>query len=1032
MEEKRREAGSHSPAPTASAGSSMKSGDSPATEPPAPRRRGQKRKSTSSATLGSSSAPPKRHAREKAAAAAAAAAAGVSSFSSAIHNGPLTRARQLSDNNAAISSVLNAINNDLSTAAADAAGGADGGEMVNVTREDYEALEAAIEAEFEAIRSCGENVHVVPVAAGWFSWTKIHPIEKQTLHSFFDGKSESRTPEIYLEIRNWIMKRFHANPGTNIELKDLSELSTGDSDARQEVMEFLDHWGLINYHPFPLNDPTDIDANLSTDTDNDDKTESLIEKLYQFETELSNQQVFPRANSSNLAMPTGLFRESTTAEELVKQEGPAVEYHCNSCSADCSRKRYHCQKQADFDLCTECYNNGKFGSGMCPSDFILMEPGDASGASGGKWTDQETLLLLEALELYKENWNEIAEHVATKTKAQCILHFLQMPIEDGFLDYDGTADVTQEIAEPNSANNGVPVPKDNSDPSEGISGKDCSELAEGESGQLNSEKSECKTGENDPEPPEGKTDANAVQPTSFPMETLNLEDVRDGKSTQHGDDDIVLKVLKEAFDAVGSPPTPEESFSFAEAGNPVMALAAFLTRLVEPGVATASARSSLKLMPRSSAGSQLAARNCFVLEDPPDETKEQIGSQNVGTKIDQNDPVQSESAKNNNSKEENSSNQSEKKSTLLLDGTNSIDDTICEKDSASQEDLELPSKGQDSHVEKSQRLEKTDGENSRVAQKSDEARSQAAETTSEVKSHLPEKPDGEQSQSMEKLDESTNAEQTGQKVLKDSENPVLLNDEPPVNKKDLDDSANGASNVNAMGEAVQCTELPKDADTESCPVPSDKKDLPDREMPDAMVEVGSQAVDNMDIAKTGDPKSVESTKAKDDSNIAKLKRAALATLSAAAVKAKLLANQEEDEIRQLATTLIEKQLHKLEIKLSYFTEMENGIMRVREQLERSRQKLFGERAQIIASRLGLSASSSRVLPSSFPMNRMPPALLNSMLRPPMTMAAQRPSMPRPVMASAPLTANTAVPPEASGGSTQLPASEKPSASVGTN
>jgi len=64
----------------------------------------------------------------------------------------------------------------------------------------------------------------------------------------------------------------------------------------------------------------------------------------------------------------------------------------------------------------------------------------------------------------------------------------------------------------------------------------------------------------------------------------------------------------------------------------------------------------------------------------------------------------------------------------------------------------------------------------------------------------------------------------------------------------------------------------------------------------------------MDVDKTGDPTSVESTKAKDDSNTAKLKRAALASLSAAAVKAKLLANQEEDEIRQLATLLIEKQV----------------------------------------------------------------------------------------------------------------------------
>lgn len=40
----------------------------------------------------------------------------------------------------------------------------------------------------------------------------------------------------------------------------------------------------------------------------------------------------------------------------------------------------------------------------------------------------------------------------------------------------------------------------------------------------------------------------------------------------------------------------------------------------------------------------------------------------------------------------------------------------------------------------------------------------------------------------------------------------------------------------------------------------------------------------------------------------KVKRAAVTALSAAAVKAKLLANQEEDQIRQLAAFLIEKQV----------------------------------------------------------------------------------------------------------------------------
>lgn len=51
-----------------------------------------------------------------------------------------------------------------------------------------------------------------------------------------------------------------------------------------------------------------------------------------------------------------------------------------------------------------------------------------------EWSDQETLLLLEGLELHKDRWADIADHVGTKSQVQCILHFLQLPIEDEFLD----------------------------------------------------------------------------------------------------------------------------------------------------------------------------------------------------------------------------------------------------------------------------------------------------------------------------------------------------------------------------------------------------------------------------------------------------------------------------------------------------------------------------------------------------------------------------------------------------------------------
>lgn len=72
---------------------------------------------------------------------------------------------------------------------------------------------------------------------------------------------------------------------------------------------------------------------------------------------------------------------------------------------------------------------------MATVDFVRTDASkDAGDADGNNWTDEETLLLLEALEIYNDNWNEIAEHVGTKSKAQCILHFIRLPMEEGLLD----------------------------------------------------------------------------------------------------------------------------------------------------------------------------------------------------------------------------------------------------------------------------------------------------------------------------------------------------------------------------------------------------------------------------------------------------------------------------------------------------------------------------------------------------------------------------------------------------------------------
>jgi SWI/SNF related-matrix-associated actin-dependent regulator of chromatin subfamily C len=50
------------------------------------------------------------------------------------------------------------------------------------------------------------------------------------------------------------------------------------------------------------------------------------------------------------------------------------------------------------------------------------------------WSDAEILRLLEALEQYDEDWNQIAEHVGTRTREECVLQFLQLDIEDKYLE----------------------------------------------------------------------------------------------------------------------------------------------------------------------------------------------------------------------------------------------------------------------------------------------------------------------------------------------------------------------------------------------------------------------------------------------------------------------------------------------------------------------------------------------------------------------------------------------------------------------
>ncbi|XP_074557948.1 transcriptional adapter ADA2-like isoform X2 [Curcuma longa] len=106
-------------------------------------------------------------------------------------------------------------------------------------------------------------------------------------------------------------------------------------------------------------------------------------------------------------------------------EGKKVLFHCNYCNKDISGKiRIKCTKCPDFDLCVECFSVGAEVTQhksnhpyrvMDNLSFPLICP---------DWNADEEILLLEGIEMYGlGNWTEVAEHVGTKSKAQCIDHY---------------------------------------------------------------------------------------------------------------------------------------------------------------------------------------------------------------------------------------------------------------------------------------------------------------------------------------------------------------------------------------------------------------------------------------------------------------------------------------------------------------------------------------------------------------------------------------------------------------------------------
>lgn len=154
-------------------------------------------------------------------------------------------------------------------------------------------------------------------------------------------------------------------------------------------------------------------------------------------------------NKTNGDAPTTNGVSSASTEELTKAQ--IVKVNCQTCGIDCTRIYYHSthldpnsNNKKSSDICPSCFVDGRFPSNQPNSNYTRMENPtySASQDRDAPWTDAELLRLLEGLERFDDDWAKIADHVTTRNREECVLQFLQLDIEDKYLEAENPAGIS--------------------------------------------------------------------------------------------------------------------------------------------------------------------------------------------------------------------------------------------------------------------------------------------------------------------------------------------------------------------------------------------------------------------------------------------------------------------------------------------------------------------------------------------------------------------------------------------------------------
>ncbi|KAH7385578.1 hypothetical protein DE146DRAFT_667596 [Phaeosphaeria sp. MPI-PUGE-AT-0046c] len=356
---------------------------------------------------------------------------------------------------------------------------ADGAEVVDPEAQAKADLQSAARSHFVT----QTYATIIPSYATWFDMRYIDYRERKALPEFFNNRNRSKTPAVYRDYRDFMINTYRLNPSEYLTVTACRRNLAGDVCAIMRVHAFLEQWGLINYQVDPQERPSNIgppftghfrvtvdtprglqpfqpgpgskvtDGKQHAGTDRaasqqptaKSDTKSLAGRnIYEANGKEASSE--PK-DSNGEAVANGGSVDVKELEAAVKE--PVKVINCFSCGVECTRTHFHETTPSEQpgqtksagglkrDVCSRCYVEGNFPTGTSSHDFVKVAASDSIlSVKEETWTEEEVLLLLEGLEEFDDDWNRVADHVQTKTREQCVMKFLQLEIEDKYVEAD--------------------------------------------------------------------------------------------------------------------------------------------------------------------------------------------------------------------------------------------------------------------------------------------------------------------------------------------------------------------------------------------------------------------------------------------------------------------------------------------------------------------------------------------------------------------------------------------------------------------